>query len=435
MISANERRAFGRSVVLCLDAEAVRHPEAVGLEGEELGAQSWLKVISSGVEARNYLNTVDASSDVWVVSSDDIDPINLAAAIKRDHCDRSVSLVAFEGTGSLRSRARYAGIDAVMGRSDFALGYRNAKQANVRAGAQLEAVPRVADCAPVHEPSSKTFAASAEGSPSLAQSAFLMPVVSGSGGSGKSTVAVLAALVSSQIGYRTVLVDLDLQFGDVLSLVGRDDALRVDEALESPALLSRLRQEGQAALSVIGAPRRLERAETIAANVPRLVDALGSMFDVIVANTGSLWGEHHAAMLERSAKSLFLVDQRPSSLRACQHALELCARCGIATSPFLFAVNRCSRGALYTSIDVSCALRGAQTVELADGGTDVEEALAAGRPGDLIHDGNELCESIRDVLEGVLPGCAERLAAAEAAAPRLRGLFGRRRGRGRSACR
>ena len=101
---------------------------------------------------------------------------------------------------------------------------------------------------------------------------------------------------------------------------------------------------------------------------PQLLDQLTARFDVVVANTGAAWAEQHALLLERSSKALFLIDQRPSSLRACQHALDLCARCGIATGPFLYAVNRCSKNALFTSIDVSCSLRGAHVFELKDGG-------------------------------------------------------------------
>lgn len=476
MASIENVRTRAPRVVMCLDGEASLRPETVGLAGEALSAQPWLKVMSSGVGARDYLRRLDASSEAWVVSSDDVDPINLAAAIKRDSRERRVSLVAFEGTGSLRSRASSAGIDAVLGLSELAARYRDAKRSaalpdvgggpartgvvdvpapSVRTGViadtpfgreaatARDAVrnePRILSVADPRESADRSALPRREGS-SVARvaavpgkSAFVMPVVSASGGSGKSTVSVLASLISQEIGYRTVLVDLDLQFGDVLALAGRDDALRVDEAIESPSLLARFDQERSSMPAIIGAPRRLERAETIAADVPQLLDALRGSFDVVIANTGSLWGEQHAAVLEQSSKALFLIDQRPSSLRACQHALELCARCGIATSPFLFAANRCGRGALYTSIDVSCALRGAQAVELAEGGPDVEDALAAGQPGELVEDRNDLCESIRDVLEGVLPGCAERLAAAEAASPRPRRLFGRRRARGRAAC-
>src|SRR5699024_7745882 len=110
-----------------------------------------------------------------------------------------------------------------------------------------------------------------------------------------------------------------------------------------------------------------------------------------VANTGASWEEQHALLLERSSKALFLVDQRPSSLRACRHALDLCARCGIATGPFVFAANRCAKGALLTSLDVSCALQGAHAVELRDGGREVEEVVGAGQPLDLVASKNELC--------------------------------------------
>lgn len=267
----------------------------------------------------------------------------------------------------------------------------------------------------------------------IGSSSLVMPVVSGSGGAGKSTVSVLAALIAQRAGFKTALVDFDLQFGDVLALLGRDDALRVDEALAAPASLARIRPDGPLP-AVLGAPRRLEQGEEVASRVGELVDRLKAEFEVVVANTGSFWAEQHAALLERSAGALFLIDQRPSSLRSCRHALELCARCGIATGPFVFAVNRCSRSALYTSLDVSCALRGAHAVELAEGGRDVEELMAAGQPLELVEDGNPLCESIEDVLAGVIPGWEARVGSSEPAAPRFRGLFGRKRKGGRAAC-
>ena len=429
------------SVVMCVDEEAARRPEAIGLAGEVLAAQPWLRVVSSGAAAREFVRSASGPVDAWVVSADDIDPINLAAAIKRDGRASEVNLVAFESTGSLLSRASSAGIDAVIGIAEFAVRYRDAKRRFSGAAARPQvAVPSVAT--PIAQAPRVVRAPSNAAAPGNAavsavapeRTAFVMPIVSGSGGSGKSTVSVLSAYLSQRLGYRTVLVDLDLQFGDVMTLVGRDEAVRVDDLIETPALIARLDAEPGGSPAIIGAPRRLEQAEAVARDVGGLVDALASRFDVVIANTGSLWGEQHAAVLERSSKAIFLIDQRPSSLHACQHALELCARCGIATGPFLFAVNRCERGALYTSIDASCALRGAKTLELAEGGFDVEDALAAGRPDDLIDDGNELCESIRDLLEGALPGCAERIAAKANALPRMKRLFGRRRAKARAAC-
>ena len=154
----------------------------------------------------------------------------------------------------------------------------------------------------------------------------------------------------------------------------------------------------------------------------KLLDQLLARFDVVVANTGAAWAEQHALLLERSSKALFLVDQRPSSLRACQHALDLCGRCGIATGPFLYAVNRCSKNALFTSIDVSCALRGAHVFELKDGGSEVEELLGAGLPFDLIEARNDLCASLERLLQGVLPGGRGAAVQLEGGAARATGL-------------
>lgn len=160
--------------------------------------------------------------------------------------------------------------------------------------------------------------------------------------------------------------------------------------------------------ALLAAPERLESSEFVAHQAARLLDEVRMRFDVVIANTGSSWGEQHAALLERSSKALFLIDQHASSLRACRHALELCARCGIASGPFVFAVNRCSKNALITSLDASCALRGAPAVELLDGGSEVEELLEEGLACEAATSRNALYTSIDTLMLSLLPGCAQR---------------------------
>ena len=190
--------------------------------------------------------------------------------------------------------------------------------------------------------------------------------------------------------------------------------------------------------ALLAAPERLEDAEAVVQAAPQLLDELVKRFDVIVCNTGAAWAEQHAVLLERSSKALFLVDQRPSSLRACQHALDLCVRCGIATSPFLFALNRCAKNAPLTSIDVSCALQGAHVAEVKNGGRDVEELLGAGMPLDLLESKNDLCTSLERLLLEVLPNASaaasESLFGTRGSGLRL--LKGRRSRRGKrgSSC-
>ena len=453
-------------VALCADSTSLQHPESIGLAGENLAAQEWLRLFSSSEEARRFLRADHQVGEVWVVSSDDVAPINLAATLKRDRTDRFVCLLAFQETGSLKSRLNATGIDASLSRQAFVERYSRRKRQAIEEnalvpqggaqsaagfssqGASGPAVRRFegqpapiahpapiqsgfasAACAPagpmhptlngtpgvgagraqapasraeaVRRPAPSTNVAHAA-SGTRNGSALLMPIVSGSGGAGKSTVSVLTALIAQGLGFNTLLLDFDLQFGDAPFLMGVQNPLTIDEVLRTPARLEQLRSESTRP-ALLGAPKHLEDAEAAVEHASELIERLAGRFDLIVANTGAAWDEQHAVLLERSTKALFLVDQRPSSVRACQHALDLCGRCGIATSPFLFAINRCAKGAPLTSIDVSCALRGARVAELKDGGREVEELLGAGMPFELLGSRNDLCASLERLLLDVLP--------------------------------
>lgn len=517
------------SVALCADEESLRHPEIIGLAGENLLAQPWLRVFSSAQGARAALAEDRSVSEVWVASSDEVAPINLAATIKADRPERVVCMLSAQESGSLLSRASAAGIDASLshqalseryslkkhqaqataglgteylgmegesrvrgsaaspagtiagalpsstppppgqppgyGRGapfppappsaggapmqlqaagafgapthdqsasfgslgtakppGFAAGSGASRSGAVKPasapppaaaaqvpglcvteGARDHAVERASPRAPAAEPAAAVRTAVFGPGTRERKPAFLLPVVSGSGGAGKSTVAVLLALISQGLGRETLLIDFDLQFGDVACLLGEESPLRIDEAIAVPARLTQLKaRDGKPAL--IAAPKRLESAEEVAAQAGTLLDSVSERFDVIVANTGSAWAEEHAVLLERGTRSLFLIDQRPSSLSACRHALELCARCGIAATPFVYALNRCAKSSLVSSMDVSCALRGASVFELRDGGHEVEELVGSGSPLELVRSRNDLCLDVEKLLTNLLPG-------------------------------
>lgn len=539
-------------VALCADEASMAHPELIGLAGEQLFAQPWLRLFTSGLEIRTFLKHDRMVDEIWIVSCEDVEPINLAATLKGDRGDVRVCLVSFQGTGSLRSRASAASIDATLTRQAFVTRYAAFKRVRTAAmppldrdgktdpqdsgplfqpeepvlaasslvvdGARLQSgkVPPVepphlavnegdspatrsrdaagrpcpigippkvvsdtgVDCrrlptfassmpdgAPVPPPgfafpsgigqdsrdgrqtsSSSAGDSRSDVSPSCqpeqpvsyaalqrsSGDALLLPIVSGSGGAGKSTIAVLSSLLAQRRGFKTLLLDFDLQFGDMREMTGQSEALGIDEVLADPARLTQL-APATGLPALLGAPRHLEDAESVVQRAPALLDAVNAMFDVIIANTGAAWAEQHAILLERCSKALFLIDQRGSSLTACRRALDLCARCGIAVNPFLFAVNFCAKGAPLTSIDVSCALRGARTIELVDGGAEVEEALSEGRPQDLIDSGNPLVDSLDALLADLLPATEESAEASGAPSPRKsRRRRRRRRKRGSS---
>ncbi len=407
-------------VALCLDSATLGNPDSVGLEGEALASQSWLEVFITGEEARAGVASDDSIGEAWVVSSEDVEPINLAATLKADRPDLCVRLVSFDACGSLFSRAHTALIDEVVDGPLFVKRYTEAKRRHsVALTQELAVVPQA-------------IALTA-----TANRAFLMPVVSGSGGAGKSSVSTMGAFIAQSLGYRTLLLDYDLQFGDAATLAGREGALAIDDALSHPDLLERELQNNEG-LAVLAAPSRLEAAEEVVKEMPGFLEGIASSFDVIIANTGAAWAEQHAVLLERCSTALFLVDQRASSVRACRHALELCARCGIASGPFQFALNRCAKNAPLTSADVSSALQGVPVFEIRDGGRDVEDYLGGGAAAELLESGNEFCASLEHVMSRLLPGASQRAGrAADApdggrAAKRRGRHVGRKRGWGSS---
>ncbi len=428
---------MNRKVALCIDGQSLRDPSLIGLEGEALEAQDWLSVYSEGALARDSIGAAGEMDRVWVASADDVEPINLAAALKADRADLQVSLVAGERCGSLCSRARTARIDEVLDQSAFVRRYVEEKQRARDALGERPAAAALCGSAedapaggPLHAREGGGGAGQAPGA-SMAldrprsRRGFLMSVVSGSGGAGKSSVAVMAALSAARRGLRVLLLDYDLQFGDMAVMAGTEDILEVDTALAQPDRLQRF-MERRVPVAVLSCPARLEAAETVVQGLPALLDRLAAAYDVIIANTGAAWADQHALLLERSSIALFLIDQRSSSLRACRHALELCGRCGIASVPFRFALNHCSKNAPFTAVEVSSMLQGVEVFELREGGIEVEECLSGGAAAELASSSNDFAVSVDCMMGVLLPGAEDD---SLEVAPRESGGIFRRRGR------
>ena len=432
---------MGAAITLCVEEEACRNPVIIGLEGEALDAQPWLDVYTTGEETRCKVFENSNARELWVLSCDDVEPINLAASVKADRPDVSVCLVERGLCGSLLSRAHTAGIDEVVQYDEFSRRYAQGKSHGARQGVEggapalkakgKEEAPPIELVVENDLPSPIARFLKFKPNMALAETgndnrAFVLTVVSGSGGAGKSAVSALGALVASNWGYKTLLLDCDLQFGDVAAMVGVQDPLCIDEVLARP---ERIEAEllHAASPSVLAAPLRLEVSEEVVRQLPALIEQVSCVFDVVVVNTGASWAEQHAVLLERSSVALFLIDQRVSSVRACRHALELCARCGIAATPFQYALNRCAKGAPLSLMDVSSALQGVPVFELKEGGRDVEDYLSAGAASELIEVKNDFARSVERVMERLLPSGIRVLPESPSASDGRQGLL--RRGR------
>ena len=457
--TVGERSHMG-TVLFCAESRVMADPTIAGLPEGGLAAHPWVEPCADAEAARARMGRQGEPLDeAWVLSSDQMSAVNLAAALRHDAPALPIYLVTTEASGSMASRAQAAGVTGLL--SPEGLARRLAQESRRRvAAAAREAALRAASApggplepaAPVSAPlpwqealacetaqvvreacppappaparpsegrvqvvvrppaanPSVPAQQAAADQPPAAQvaSGLVLSVVSGSGGAGRSTVAALVALHAAARGLRVALLDCDLPFGDEAALLGRADAPAADEVLSDAARWADA--DAGTGLAVIAAPRRLEVAEDLIPRIPQLIEQAAARYDVVVVNTAASWSEGHALIIERSARTLFLIDQRASSVRACRHALELCGRCGIATGSFVFLLNRCAKGASLTSLDVSCALQGLPVGELRDGGAEVEELMGSGMAPALASTRNDLVASVASAVDELLPAAASR---------------------------
>lgn len=377
-------------VLLSADAESLAMPQLIGLEDTQLDVQDWLLCVSEAHQARH--SAQGPIDEAWVVSSDDMAGINLAAALRSDNAKLPIYLVKFDPSDADTVHAKQAGLTGVLSAATFRERFASARSRKdaMRKVAELEPLKLVPPLPPKKEPR-----------------AFVLAMMSGSGGVGKSAASAVAAFRCAERGFKTAAIDFDLQFGDLRHLMGEVPSASIDDVLEDPSLAAKLASDIQEAQpgspALASAPKRLERSEELYAHMLELLDAFAAEFDVVVVNTGSTWTESHAQLLERCNCPVMLLDQRASAIRSCQHALDLCMRLGIATGSFAYALNHCQRGSLFSAVDIANVMQGVQVFELREGGREVEELLGAGLASELTSSKNDFCTSVDAMLGEVLP--------------------------------
>lgn len=380
---------MNKEVVLSIDSQVRKNPGFLNLDANIFN-YDWLEVFTNAQEFRNYINMAKNDLEVWVCSNDDIEAINLAAAVKKDKPNCVVCLISYDFSGSLQSRANAAGIDTILSIESLCERISARRKTSSISSAEQTNEFKLRNI-PQAVPQNNLW-----------RKAFVLSVLSASGGSGKSSVSVMASLLCQAAGFKTLIIDADFQFGDVDTLFGIDKPIRIDELIDNRGIVSKLKSVNNLPC-MISAPALPEISEKVIEEFPAILESLKEIFDVIVINTGSYWNEQQALLLERDSKSIFLIDQRPTSVQSTKKAMDLCNRCGIATGSVFFAINKCSKRALFSSVDISCALQGAPVAEIMDGGVEVDEYMSSGIPMELLQSRNSFAVSIWAILESIFP--------------------------------
>ncbi len=153
------------------------------------------------------------------------------------------------------------------------------------------------------------------------QMAHVIAVYSPQGGAGKTTIATNLAAALMREGVRVLLVDCDLQFGDVSVFLNLKPHATIVELIRSVDdldidLVNGVLVTHDSGLRVLAAPLRPEDAEYVpAAKVPLLIEKLGGIFDYIVLDMSSRIDEMALALFDIASRILLVLNPTLPALK------------------------------------------------------------------------------------------------------------------------
>jgi pilus assembly protein CpaE len=199
----------------------------------------------------------------------------------------------------------------------------------------------------------------------------VITVVSPKGGSGKTILSTnLAVGLAMRNPGQTVLIDLDLQFGDAayaLRLTPQHtmaDAVAAFADLDATTLKVFLARH-QSGLYTLCAPDEPADGEGIATAVTTaIIRLLGSEFRNVVIDTAAGLGEHTLAALEQSTDIVLISDMDVPSVRNLRKALDALDLLGMMTPTRHFVLNRADSRVGLDKDEVAAAAKMAIELEI-----------------------------------------------------------------------
>jgi len=136
---------------------------------------------------------------------------------------------------------------------------------------------------------------------------------SSKGGVGKSVLAINTAIIlSKEANKKVLLLDMDLQFGDISMLVNQYDKKTILDAVDDGQIdsyenIKPYLYKYNTKLDILFAPRKPEAAEYISKEtVEKIMNTIKNQYDVIVVDTGINFNDNTLYLLDR-AQIIFMV--------------------------------------------------------------------------------------------------------------------------------
>ncbi len=181
----------------------------------------------------------------------------------------------------------------------------------------------------------------------------VISIVSPKGGVGKTTVATnLAIGLARTAPNSTVLVDLDVQFGDVASALNLEPEYALPDAVHGPAsrdamVLKTFLTQHETGLYVICGPKSPAAADGITGQeISQLLEMLASEFRYVVVDTAPGLSEHTMAAMDKTTDLLLMTSMDVPGVRGLRKELDTLTDLGMFTNRHIVLNLADNRGGL-----------------------------------------------------------------------------------------
>jgi pilus assembly protein CpaE len=270
-------------------------------------------------------------------------------------------------------------------------------------------------------------ATAAAGKPRPSGRQRVITVFSPKGGTGKSVVACNLALALAESGARTLLVDLDLQFGDVAIMLGLQPERTLHDLLTAPGSLDAEKIAGYATrygpqLDVLPAPIKPEDAESIAdARVGDLLDAARGGWDAIVVDTAPFFHGAVLATLDRTDDLVMVCAPDVPTMKNVRLTLQTLELLSFPTDRVRLLLNRANARIGFRAAQVATVLDREVDLELPEDES-VTIGVNRGTPAVAMKPGAPFAVAIRNIAARLSEGAG----ASRTTARSRRFAFGRK---------
>lgn len=233
-------------------------------------------------------------------------------------------------------------------------------------------------------------------------------VVAPKGGQGKTTIAINLATGLAEVAPNSVvLVDADLQFGDITAALGLEAERTIVDAASADAddelVLKTTLTHHQDGFFVVASAPSPELGDSVRAKaLGSLIERLRAYFRYVIIDTTPGLGEHTLIALEHVTDAIFVTNMGVPSLRAMRTEFELLTTLGLMPGNRLVVLNQSDRQSGLSIRDAENIIGAPIDIEVPRSSAVL---LASNRGVPLIHDDvrDPAAKAIRSIVMRVAP--------------------------------